>query len=125
LLFLAGLEIEPDRLRGRTLRLSALGFAVSVAIALLVSLALSAGGLVQTPLLVAIVLCATSLGVLIPVLKDAGEISTTFGQLIVAAATIADFGAIACCRCSSPARAAPVPRCCCSASCWRSPSPPG
>jgi Kef-type K+ transport system membrane component KefB len=94
LLFLAGLEIEPDRLRGRTLRLSALGFAVSVAIALLVSLALSAGGLVQTPLLVAIVLCATSLGVLIPVLKDAGEISTTFGQLIVAAATIADFGAI-------------------------------
>jgi Kef-type K+ transport system membrane component KefB len=93
-LFLAGLEIEPDRLRGRTLRLSALGFAVSVAIALLVSLALSAGGLVQTPLLVAIVLCATSLGVLIPVLKDAGEISTTFGQLIVAAATIADFGAI-------------------------------
>src|SRR5918994_622424 len=40
------------------------------------------------------VLCATSLGVLIPVLKDAGEISTTFGQLIIGAATIADFGAI-------------------------------
>jgi Kef-type K+ transport system membrane component KefB len=31
---------------------------------------------------------------LIPVLKDAGEISSTFGQLIIAAASIADFGAI-------------------------------
>jgi hypothetical protein len=30
----------------------------------------------------------------IPVLKDAGEISTPFGQLVVAAGTIADFGAI-------------------------------
>ena len=46
------------------------------------------------PLLVAIILCATSLGVLVPVLKDAGEISSTFGQLIIAAASIADFGAI-------------------------------
>jgi Kef-type K+ transport system membrane component KefB len=50
--------------------------------------------LVDTPLLVAIILCATSLGVLVPVLKDAGEIGSTFGQLIIAAATIADFGAI-------------------------------
>jgi Kef-type K+ transport system membrane component KefB len=93
-LFLAGLEIELDKLRGPALRLSALGFASSVAIALLVSVGLGAAGLVETPLLVAIILCATSLGVLIPVLKDAGEISTTFGQLIVAAASIADFGAI-------------------------------
>jgi Kef-type K+ transport system membrane component KefB len=43
---------------------------------------------------VAIILCATSLGVLVPILKDAGEISSTFGQLIIAAASIADFGAI-------------------------------
>jgi len=43
---------------------------------------------------VAIILSATSLGVLVPVLKDAGEISSSFGQLIIAAASIADFGAI-------------------------------
>src|ERR671933_284235 len=30
----------------------------------------------------------------VPVLKDAGEIASTFGQLIIAAASIADFGAI-------------------------------
>src|SRR5215210_7079176 len=93
-LFLAGLEIEFDKLRGPLLRLSGLSFALSFAIAVLVSLALKVGGLVDTPLLVAIILCATSLGVLVPVLKDAGEISSTFGQLIIAAASIADFGAI-------------------------------
>src|SRR5215217_3438837 len=93
-LFLAGLEIEFDKLRGRVLRLTGLGFALSFAIALVVALGLKAGGLVDTPRLVAIILCATSLGVLVPVLKDAGEISSTFGQLIIAAASIADFGAI-------------------------------
>src|SRR4051794_36071199 len=93
-LFLAGLEIEFEKLRGPILRLTGLAFALSFAIALVVSLGLDAAGLVDTPLLVAIILCATSLGVLVPVLKDAGEISSTFGQLIVAAASIADFGAI-------------------------------
>ena len=93
-LFLAGLEIEFEKLRGRVLRVTALGFVLSFAIALVVAAGLSAGGLVQTPLLVAIILCATSLGVIVPVLKDSGEISSPFGQLIVAAASIADFGAI-------------------------------
>src|SRR3954464_4477091 len=93
-LFLAGLEIEFEKLRGPILRLTGLAFALSFAIALVVSLGLNAAGLVDTPLLVAMILCATSLGVLVPVLKDAGEISSTFGQLIISAASIADFGAI-------------------------------
>ena len=60
----------------------------------MVGFGLKVTGLVESPLLVAIILSATSLGVLIPVLKDAGEISSTFGQLIIAAGTIADFGAV-------------------------------
>jgi Kef-type K+ transport system membrane component KefB len=94
LLFLAGLEIEFSKLRGQVLRLTALGFAISLAIAVVAGFVLKAAGVVQTPLLVAIILSATSLGVIIPVLKDAGEISSTFGQMVVAAGTIADFGAI-------------------------------
>src|SRR3954449_3951369 len=93
-LFLAGLEIEFEPLRGRVLKLTALGFAISFAVALVVSLGLSAVDLVDTPLLVAIILCSTSLGVLVPVLKDSGQLATNFGQLIIAAASIADFGAI-------------------------------
>jgi Kef-type K+ transport system membrane component KefB len=93
-LFLGGLEIDLRKLRGPVLRLTAVGFVLSFGVAVVVALGLKAAGLVDTPLLVAIILCATSLGVLVPVLKDAGEISSTFGQLIIAAASIADFGAI-------------------------------
>jgi Kef-type K+ transport system membrane component KefB len=94
LLFLSGLEIDVERLRGRILKLTALGFAVSFAIAIVLGLGLKAGGFVKSPLFVAIVLVATSLGVIVPVLKDSGNISTSFGQLVIAAASIADFGAI-------------------------------
>src|SRR4051812_562614 len=94
LLFLAGLEIDFARLRGQTLRLTAAAFGLSFVIALAVSGALNLAGLVDAPLLVAIALVATSLGVLIPVLKDAGESTSTLGQLVIAAGSIADFGAI-------------------------------
>jgi Kef-type K+ transport system membrane component KefB len=94
LLFLAGLEVDFARLRGRVLRLALVGFVVSLAIAIVAGVLLKAGGFVSQPLFVAIVLSATSLGVLVPVLKDVGEIESTFGQLIVASATIADFATV-------------------------------
>jgi Kef-type K+ transport system membrane component KefB len=94
LLFLAGLEIDFSKLRGQVLRLTLVGFVVSFGIAVFVAVLLKATGLIETPLLVAIILCATSLGVLIPVLKDSGQISSGFGQLVIAAGTIADFGAV-------------------------------
>jgi Kef-type K+ transport system membrane component KefB len=94
LLFLAGLEVDFARLRGRVLRLALVGFVVSLAIAIVVGVLLKAGGFVSQPLFIAIVLSATSLGVLVPVLKDVGEIESTFGQLIVASATIADFATV-------------------------------
>jgi Kef-type K+ transport system membrane component KefB len=94
LLFLAGLEIDFRRLRGRVLRLASLSFALSLVVALAAALVLGALDLVQTPVLVAIVLSSTSLGVIIPVLKDAGETGSRFGQLVIGAGSIADFGAI-------------------------------
>src|SRR5919109_1398572 len=94
LLFLAGLEIDVHQLRGRLLGLVTVGFVASFAIGLAVSGGLAAVGLVDTPLLVAIILTATSLGVVIPVLKDAGQVESEFGQLVIAAASIADFGAV-------------------------------
>jgi Kef-type K+ transport system membrane component KefB len=94
LLFLAGLEIDVHRLRGTPLRLAVAGFVASFALALACGLALAAAGFTTAPLLVAIVLCATSLGLVVPVLKDAGQISGDTGQLVVAAASIADFGAV-------------------------------
>jgi Kef-type K+ transport system membrane component KefB len=94
LLFLAGLEVDFERLRGRRLGAASGGFALSFALAVAVSLLFAAGGQIDTPLLVAIILCATSLGVVVPVLKDAGEAGSSLGQLVIAAASIADFGAV-------------------------------
>src|SRR5436190_7968133 len=94
LLFLAGLEIDVEKLRGRVLRLTAVGFAVSFVLGVVVGLLLDAGGFIRSPLFIAIVLVSTSLGVIVPVLKDSNNISSDFGQLVIAAASIADFGAI-------------------------------
>jgi Kef-type K+ transport system membrane component KefB len=94
LLFLAGLEIEFDRLRGRVLRLAASSFGVSMVVALAAALVLKGAGLAERPLFVAIILTSTSLGIVVPLLKDAGEAGSRFGQLIIAAASIADFGGI-------------------------------
>ena len=46
----------------------------------------------KSPLFVAIVLVATSLGVVFPVLKDSHNIDSSLGQLVIAAASIAEFG---------------------------------
>jgi Kef-type K+ transport system membrane component KefB len=94
LLLLAGLEVEFEQFRGRLLKLTGLGFVASLAIALVIALGLDAAGLVKSPLLIAIIAAATSLGVVIPVLKDAGESSTQFGQVVLAGASIADVATI-------------------------------
>ena len=94
LLFLSGLEIEVERLRGRILKLTGVGFALSFAIAIILGLGLKAGGFVRSPLFVAIVLVSSSLGVIVPVLKDSNNASSSFGQLVIAGASIAEFGAI-------------------------------
>lgn len=94
LLFLAGLEIDIDRLRGRVLRLAALGFAVTLVLGLAAGAVFKAAGTVRSPLFLAIALSATSLGLVVPVLKDAGKATTDLGQLTIAASSIADFGAV-------------------------------
>ena len=94
LLFLAGIEIEFDRLRGSVLKATGVGFVVSFAIAIVLGVVLQGAGLVKQPIFLAVLLSATSLGVLVPVLKDSGQINSTFGQLIIAAGSIADFGAV-------------------------------
>jgi Kef-type K+ transport system membrane component KefB len=94
LLFLAGLEIDFAKLRGRPLRLALLGFVASLALGLLFALLLGALDIVVDPLLVAIILSATSLGIVCPVLKDAGILDTRAGTFLVAACSIAEFGSI-------------------------------
>ncbi len=94
LLFLAGLEIDFDQLRGRLLRVAAVGFGASLVLALIAGLVLETAGLVRDSLLGAVILTATSLGLVIPVLKEGGHINSRLGQLVVAGASIGDFSAV-------------------------------
>jgi Kef-type K+ transport system membrane component KefB len=94
LLFLAGLEIDVHRLRGRLLRFAVLGYLVTLVLGYGAGVSFTAVGWVSQPLLLAIALSATSLGLVVPVLKDAGQVHSQVGQTALAAASIADFAAI-------------------------------
>ncbi|MDQ4086269.1 MAG: cation:proton antiporter [Actinomycetota bacterium] len=94
LLFLAGLEIDIHRLRGRLLRLAVAGYGLTLLIGGVAGLGFDALGWVNSPLLVAVALSATSLGLVVPVLKDAGRAEQELGQTTIAAASVADFAAV-------------------------------
>jgi Kef-type K+ transport system membrane component KefB len=94
LLLIAGLEVDYDRLRGRLLEITGLGFVVSFGIGLLAGFGLDAAGIVGAPLLVAIMFSATGLGIVIAVLKDAGAVESPFGQLVIAGSSLAEVGTI-------------------------------
>ena len=90
LLFLAGFEIDLRRFDRRILVLVSRAFVLSAMLALLVAYGLQLGGQIRDGLLVAITLMATSLGVLVPILKDADQTETNFGRLIMAAGSLAE-----------------------------------
>ena len=90
LLFMAGYEIDLRQFDRRLLSLAARAFVASAALALLIAYGLQLGGQIQDGLLVAIILMATSLGILVPIIKDAGQSETDFGHLIMAAGSLAE-----------------------------------
>jgi Kef-type K+ transport system membrane component KefB len=94
LFFLAGLEIAFDPSDDRHLGLVGLAFLGSLVLAATVALGFEAVDLVEAPVLVAIVLAATSFGIVVAVLKDARRTESQFGQLVIAAASVADFSTV-------------------------------
>ncbi len=94
LLFLAGLEIDLRGLRGDLLKLPLAGFAITLVLGLGLGVAADSVGWVSSPLFLAVVLGATSLGIVAPLLKDTGQAARPLGQFTLAGATIADFSTI-------------------------------
>jgi Kef-type K+ transport system membrane component KefB len=90
LLFMAGYEIDLRRFDRRVLSLAGRAFAASAALALLVAYGLQLGGQIKDGLLVGITLMATALGILVPILKDAAQTETGFGNLIMVAGSLAE-----------------------------------
>lgn len=94
LLFLAGLEIDVHQLRGRLLGYSVIGYLLSILIGWGSGAVLSSAGWLDDPLLLAVTVSATSLGLVVAVLKDAGAVEGRLGQTTIAASSVADFAAV-------------------------------
>jgi Kef-type K+ transport system membrane component KefB len=94
LLFLAGQEIEVKRFRGPTFRLTGASFAVSVLISVPVALILRLIAPGADLRLLALAMIASSLGVMVPVLRDADEVTSDFGQLAIMAGSVGEFAAL-------------------------------
>jgi Kef-type K+ transport system membrane component KefB len=94
LLFLAGQEIELERFRGPTFQLTGASYLLSLAVAFPIAYgirAIAAGADVR---LIALALTASTLGVLVPVLRDVGEVESDFGQLVIMAGSVGEFAAL-------------------------------
>ncbi|MCX4514364.1 cation:proton antiporter [Streptomyces sp. NBC_01619] len=94
LLFLAGLEIDFRQLRGPRARLVGIGLAGTLALAGIVGWVLDIAGLVESPLLIGTALVATSLGLLVPILKDADAVDRPVGQLTIGGASAGEISAV-------------------------------
>ncbi len=92
LLFMVGLEINFNRIRGKPLALAGAGWIISLLTALACVSAARALGLTSAPLLTAIALSTTALGILAPILRDNGQLETPFGHWLIAAAAMGEIG---------------------------------
>jgi len=104
LMFLSGMEIDfssfgsmsSGQHRGRKalwgpVQLGGLSFALTLGLSTLVGFGLVRLQLVSSPWMIALILSTTSLGVVVPVLKERGLNNGRFGQAIIIAALMADF----------------------------------
>lgn len=95
LLFVAGLEVRIDMLRGPALITGLWAFGLSVSIAIGLSSALYAAGLIVNVGIIVATLLTTSLGIVVVVLKDAGVLDTPLGQLTLLGGLLGDFTSVA------------------------------
>jgi Kef-type K+ transport system membrane component KefB len=65
-----------------------------VLLALIIGIALHAAEVVESPRLVGIILMATSLGLIIPILEDAGVADRPVGQFAIAGASLGELGPV-------------------------------
>jgi Kef-type K+ transport system membrane component KefB/Trk K+ transport system NAD-binding subunit len=100
LMFLAGLEIDFSRLsqavqsrarRFLPVALALSSFTLTLVLAGLLSSFLFTRGMARDPWILTLILSTTSLGVVVPVLKERGLSGGLFGQALILAALVADF----------------------------------
>jgi len=94
LFLMAGFEMNPAVLRGRPLRNALAGWGVTAIIALAAALLLSAAGLASNLLLTALALSTTTIGALMPMLRDARVLGPPYGPTVLAAGAMGEAGPV-------------------------------
>ena len=94
LFFFAGYEIDFERIKGQPLKLAAIGWLISLALAYSLGGLLAAAGIVLSLLFVGSAMATTAIGTLIPILDDADQLKTRFGTYLLAAGAVGEFGPI-------------------------------
>jgi Kef-type K+ transport system membrane component KefB len=94
LMFLAGLELDLARIRGRSLKLAGMGWVISLVLALWIAVGLTLIGTALDALVIGLALTTTALGTLLPILRDAGLVEGPFGARIMAIGSVGEFAPI-------------------------------
>jgi Kef-type K+ transport system membrane component KefB len=94
MLFMAGMEIDFEQIRGRPLSLALRGWFASVGLGFVAVALLHVIPGVHAPMMVTIALTTTGLGTLLPILRDGAQLESPFGRLLLAAGTIGEVGPI-------------------------------
>jgi Kef-type K+ transport system membrane component KefB len=94
LLFLAGLELDLQLMKGPPLVRGSMSFLLCFTLAYAFLIPLGHHDLILSPLLVAIALSATSVGILVPVLRDTGQLDSPTGKFTMGGASVAEVATI-------------------------------
>jgi Kef-type K+ transport system membrane component KefB len=94
LFLLAGYEIEVSELTGRSGRRALLTWVICLAIALTVVFLIGMTGVIHAETALAIALCSTALGTLLPILKDGGLLGSPVGRAVMNHGAYGELGPI-------------------------------
>ena len=84
LFFMAGMELDLERVRGRPISLATFGWILSLALGVPAAALLYITGFIHAQLMVAVALTTTAMGTILLILRDAGALESKFGRLVLA-----------------------------------------
>lgn len=89
LFFMAGHELHFTAIKGRPIRRSGLAWIISLCAGIAVGLLVADS--IEAAILIGIAVATTSLGTLLPILRDSGKSRTVFGRAVAAVGTVGEF----------------------------------
>lgn len=94
LFFMAGLDLDLQKVKGRPLTLALRGWVLSFGLAFAFAFLLHLLPGRHIPVMIGLVLATTAMGTFLPMLRDGGHLETKFGRYVLAAGAVGEFAPI-------------------------------